>query len=773
MIRKTKLIALFLLFFLPIFVNAQVFTLKGKIMRSNNKPIEFANVRIMNVDSVLVNGGVTDANGNFSINLQQGDDYFLLVSYIGFQDKYIALSGLESSVDIGTIVLKGDNKMLGELVVTAKQQINQLEKSLIFPSDLNKKHASNGFELLNNMMIPQLNIDLLNKQVSARGKDVTLLINGRPISTKAEITGLRPQDILRVEYHDMPTGVFSEYEVALDFITRQYNYGGYIGIEAAQQLSYMNGTFLAMARLNRNNSEYSLAYSFDFIDDKSIRRDINETFYYPDNQNLHRNETGLPSIEKKRAYHVFFNYNYRKDSVQVNVKTGYKNVETPENQMLSSQLYDGRFNYSMNLMDNSTERNKNPYLSFYTNWKLKNKQDIRIRGSIDYLKNYYNRYYEESQENEPATSFRSIVNEDFYSIVLGATYLKKFSKDRDISFIVTNFTDISKSKYEGTSNNNDRLAMSETLYLLNLSKKWSKLYLSLRLGGSSLQQFQKDLKNKHYWSHRPGVTMRYIINPNNILQYRVLMANSFPLMVLYNNVEQSIDFLQKRKGNPSLKIQQIFDNRFNYSFTSNHLNVDYVFNHVHTTPGIIRRVNYDGESFIHSYFNYGTHNFLNSEIGIALKLLENRINVKINGGVYHYLITGDTQFRETNFYLNPMLMILYKNININMFYNSPRKGLYPTSDSWTTSERYGMTATYSKKGLSFTLGTQNPFSTYKRTVERNFGDYSSQSYFYNSQNHHLFYVKLNYNFSFGQKHKYSDININKGVNSAIMKGSKD
>ena len=243
-------------------------------------------------------------------------------------------------------------------------------------------------------------------------------------------------------------------------------------------------------------------------------------------------------------------------------------------------------------------------------------------------------------------------------------------------------------------------------------------------------------------------------------------------MIFYNSVEQPIDFLQISRGNPSLKIQKILDNRLNYSFNSNRADIDFVFSHVHTFPAIIRRANYDGEHFIQSFINYGTHNVLNSEIGLSLKIIENIMNLKLNGGIFYYLITGETVHEQTSIYLNPMLMMLFKNFSINMFYNSPRKGLYPTTNKWGNSERYGLAATYSNQGLSLSLGTQNPFSKYQQTRERFFGDYCSEMHFSDSQNDHLYYIKINFNLSFGRKHKYSDLDTNRGINSAILKGSK-
>jgi hypothetical protein len=769
--KKAKIIIIYILLFLPICIKAQVFTLKGTIVESANKPVEMATVRILDIDSVLVSGAITDPTGKFSINLQKKGNYILSVNCLGFQNVQINLQGIESSIDVGSIILKESENILHEIVVTANQQINKSEKSIFFPTYSQIKHSSDGFGLLNNIMIPQIDIDLLKKRVTSRGNNVTLLINGRPITDYSEITALRPKDIVRIEYHDMPTGTLAEYETVIDYITRNYSSGGYVGMSGTQQMTYGNGDYLGMARMNHHNSEYSLGYSFDYLNNEKKRRDISETFIYPNNDILYRTETGLPSLEKKHTNHLFFNFNNKTDFNQTNVKIGYKNKQIPENEILSALSYKGLYNYSKNLVDISSERQSNPYLSFYSKFKLKNEQTFYIRGSVDYSKNYYNRFYEENQENGTADSLYSRVNENYVYTVLGSGYTKNFSKGRAIALNITNYTAVSKSSYDGEIISKEKLVTNESVFLLDLSKKWEKIYLSLRLGGSALYYYQKE--NKHYWSYRPGLTFRYIPNEKNMFQYRGVLANSWPTLELFTDTEQNIDLIQKRKGNPSLEIVKILNNRITYSYTSNRFNWNIILDQYHSYPNIKNRVYYDGNYFIQTYINNGSYKLFSPGFGIGLKLLKNNLNVKVNGGVYLYSETGDNSSQETDWYINPSMIFLYKNFNFNLFYNSSRKGLYASLMHWTKRELYGLSASYNKEGVSLTLGMQNPFSKYTRTGKTNLGIYSSQSYFYDGQNDHLFYVMFNYNFSFGKKHQYSDIDSNKSSNSAIIKGSKE
>lgn len=773
MTKKAAILICFLLCTL-LYAKAQQITLEGTVISRKQVPVEFANVCIMNTDSTIMAGGASTETGHFAIKAIPKGDCILSVSCLGFKNQTLLIKAIEHSIDVGEIILEEADETLNEVVITAKSQINKLEKTLIYPTEHQTKHSSDGFTLLHHMMIPQIDVDLLKKQVSSKGNTVTLLLNGRPVADYNEITVLRPKDIIRIEFHEMPTGSLAEYESVINYITHQSPLGGYIVATGTQQMAYGEGDYLVMARLNHGNSEQSLGYAFEYYNDSRIRRDVSETFTYPNENLLYRKEESLPSVKKNHTHHFFYNYNNRTDKLQTNLKMGYKSNVTPRNEFNSILSYRGANEYSKQLKDNSNESQSNPYLSFYTDLKMKNQQSLFIRANIDYSKNIYNRYYQETEKNMQPNSLQSDTDEDYWSTIVGAIYTKGFSKGREISLNFHNYTNISSSSYKNEkSTNKERLVSSESLYLLNLSKKWKKTYLSIRLGMSSLLYSQKDKENKRFWSYRPGITLRYILNERNTIQYRGALNNSFPTLDLFTDAEQNIDFIQKRRGNPLLKIVQIFSNKISYSYTSKQFTLNLSVDQFYSNPNTARKVIYENDYFIHSYTNDGTYNFINPEIGISIKSPNNLLNLKVTGGLNRYIITGSNGLRSNDWYINPSFMLFWKNMNLNIYYYSSREGVYAGLDHWSTDGRYGLTLSYNKENISLTMGTQNPFSKYERTNKIKLDIYSSQSVSYNRQNDHLFYVKLSYNFNFGHKHEFSEISTGKYTNSGIIKGSKE
>lgn len=74
-------------------------------------------------DSSFVSGTVSDENGHFMIKNPHHKCY-LLLSGIGYNNYKISLEKQQSdSVNLGTIILEPNEKMLKEVVVTGKRRV--------------------------------------------------------------------------------------------------------------------------------------------------------------------------------------------------------------------------------------------------------------------------------------------------------------------------------------------------------------------------------------------------------------------------------------------------------------------------------------------------------------------------------------------------------------------------------------------------------------------------------------------------------------------------
>lgn len=183
--NKNHLLLILLMFLLSasntIFAQNSV-TIIGKVVEKNNQqPIEFATVMIANkTTQAVITGETTDLNGNFLLQSKERE-FYIEVTFIGFEKKVINdFEIINNQVDLGTIALAEDSKVLAEIEVVAEKSTIEfkLDKRVFnVGKDLSSTGAS-AYEVLNN--VPSVNVSI-EGAISLRGSSgVQILINGKP-----------------------------------------------------------------------------------------------------------------------------------------------------------------------------------------------------------------------------------------------------------------------------------------------------------------------------------------------------------------------------------------------------------------------------------------------------------------------------------------------------------------------------------------------------------------------------------------------------------------
>ena len=195
-----KLNIIILLFFALItsnIVNAEIvknITIKGKVIdKETNAPLEYATVAFFSKkENKIVDGCITDANGEFSINVSK-DIYNITIEYISYKKITISNKTLDSDLDLGVISLEIDFESLGEVEIIAERTTVELKldkKIYTVGKDLTVRGGTVS-DVLDN--IPSVSVDV-EGNVALRGNDnVRILINGKP----SGLVGLNSTDALR------------------------------------------------------------------------------------------------------------------------------------------------------------------------------------------------------------------------------------------------------------------------------------------------------------------------------------------------------------------------------------------------------------------------------------------------------------------------------------------------------------------------------------------------------------------------------------------------
>jgi hypothetical protein len=732
---------------------------KGRVVDGKGRPFEFANITLRSLqDSSIIAKGVSNENGFFVIPCNAAK-VMARISDVGYQTVEMVCS----HQDMGAIRLLPSRLTLQEVTVKSRQKIHKIDNDVFIPTALQKKVSMDGYDLLRNMAIPQLNIDAITNETTVKGKAVTFIVDNHIVTNPNDIKQLSPNDILKVEYNAMPTGEYAQYDCIVKFTTKRKNRGGNIMVSGMQGLNKNGGDVNGVVRFYKQRYEHSLAYAESHSHDEDSHADQTEHFVYPNGDELEKGLVSNTSSQKKRSSNLFYNFHYYGDSATFNVRLGYL-FRRPETSASYLTRYKGAFERGTTSQETSKESSYSPYLSFSSRFQLRNRQRLSFRGSLDYSNNRFDYLLKEGAFNNS-----NFTKEHYYRLVLGSNYTKVMNKGWTLTGALYNFTENSRMNYLlNQTRVRGGLTYSETLLEMGISKRWAEMIASLDGGISQLIYKIRGDANKYRYSPRVSATVKYTLTPSLYVQYRGSLTNSYPTMTMYNNIEQDIDSIQKRRGNPNLKPTTIVSNTLNVNCDVGSWSFYAMYDMFISWKNNAEFVSYDNGYFIHSLLSEGHYYYTNPEIGLSYS--KNGLLVKTRFGAEHYQITGRNGLTDTEWYNKSSISYAINALNIGVYYTTYLHGVYATLEQWSNTALYGLTVSYKYKGIGLQAGCQNPFTDYRSCSSLLTQDYGKRQYRLDNLRGKFFYLKASISLNFGnKKHSYTDVETGKSINSAIMK----
>ena len=183
----------------------------GKVIdKETNQPLEYATITLKNKNRPdLIQGGITDAEGNFRIESFPGQ-YDINVEFISFATYSQNDVSIKSSLNLGTIALKIDANELEEVELVGEQtQVEiRLDKRIYnVGKDITVRGGSVA-DVLGN--IPSITVDVEGNIALRGNNNVRILINGKPsgligISGPDGLRQLPSESIEKVEVITSPS----------------------------------------------------------------------------------------------------------------------------------------------------------------------------------------------------------------------------------------------------------------------------------------------------------------------------------------------------------------------------------------------------------------------------------------------------------------------------------------------------------------------------------------------------------------------------------------
>lgn len=287
------------LLFVVTLLYSQNHTVKGIVQDSQKIPQEYATVSFLNPESFdEVNSGVTNANGEFELELPTGDYLFVVETFMGATvEKEIQVS---SNYNFGVVEVEGDGVVALEgVTITGDEQIYRMElDKKVY--DLSKDPLAKGSSLSEALEnVPSVQVDG-EGNVSLRGNEnVRILIDGKPssligVSNVADALKSLPADIVeRVEVVTNPSARF-EAEGSAGIINIILKKGKLRGLNASVNLyGGIPATAGLSANINYRTQKWNLFTNFGYrYAERENRRSTSTTRFGAD---------GTPRYEDMRG----------------------------------------------------------------------------------------------------------------------------------------------------------------------------------------------------------------------------------------------------------------------------------------------------------------------------------------------------------------------------------------------------------------------------------------------------------------------------------------
>ena len=743
---------------------AQYSSITGKITDEKAQPLPYITLQLTTPDTAFIQGTTTDEQGNYKLTEVGPGNYLLFLSSIGYEQKTYPFRQENKDRALPDIILKSSSIALKEVEVKAQSFVRLEDRMMVFPEKQQVRHAYTGYDLLDNLMIPGVNVDRHEGKVTTFAGEVTLYINGRQADYQ-EVKNLRPRDIEKVEYFDVPTGKYAMDVASINYITKKYDTGGYVSADAKQTIGYLNGDYNAAAKVSHKNTSFTVWSGHRMQSYEGTRSIADETYIFPEYEINKHSET-LDGLSRTNRQYVYANVEHRTDRRTLLAKAGFTRNATPEEWQELRTLYTGQYNREGYAYNTQNQTAISPNLNLYGNFKIKDNQTLEANISGSYSNTLYERSYDE-------IDFHSFTqaNENFYHFFGSLNYVLQLQKQQSLTIHIFQNYALNTTNYIGDYNQG-------TLYWLDQSFLFCEYMMlpaqkvSMNISAGLLWEIYhlRDAKMEHHPS--PMGSLRLTYQPTN--NHKVLLYSGIqqilPSFQWMNPIEQKVDSFMVKRGNPNQDWSIYWNNRLSYNMQIGKINLSAMAGLVLST---IPFSSYLAESnkIVNTYDNGNTTTQTTLEIGLTWKPVQN-LHVKANGIYAFQQGKGALSYKHNVWQGSAQIKYYWKSLGISTFFKSPLHIMDEGATHDLVSLNYGLTVNWSHKGWWLEAGTNAPFS--KDLMRKSYLDAFPTVYSYYKTIHDRTYqqigwVKVAYTFDFGRKTARTRTDAGADIQSTILK----
>lgn len=575
-------------------------TINGQISTPDGVA-EYATVMALSaIDSSLVKAGYSDVDGHFEVGPVKAGQYFLKITFIGFDDYQSNVFSISEGVafTVPSISLITNTHELDEVVVKAKKPLVEIQpdKTVFNVEGSINATGNDALELLRKA--PGIVVDN-NDNVILQGKSgVQIYINNKPSYLTGDdlanfLKGMQSTEIEAIEIITNPSSKY-EAEGNAGIINIRIKKNKNFGTNANINAGYSYGIFSrynSSVSLNNRNEKSSLFATYG-----------NSTGLSYNYNDFYREQNGFQLDQHNRETSEFTNQNYR---VGADFYLGDKStIGVMSNGYFSNRDETSKINTEIATLDNQEvfkllhasgdNMSARQNLNFNLNYRFDNKNGSTINIDADY--GYFNN---ENNNNQPNTYLEPdgetiIERRDFLSITPTTINIYTAKIDYERPALKGTLSIGAKVSYVNTDNTFDFFNIVDGGQIRNIDRSNDFSYLENVTAGYINYQtkiekwaFQVGLRGEQ--THSDGMLTAYKpdsddqvvrdyfdIFPSAGVTYDLNKKNSFRLSYSYridrpkyqdlNPFEYQLDELTFQRGNAFLNPQYTGNIQLSHTF---------------------------------------------------------------------------------------------------------------------------------------------------------------------------------------------------------------
>ncbi len=466
----------------------------------------------------------------------------------------VAMTATAQTESNDTLQIKPSDFVLQEVTVQSKNVIQKVDRQILLPNKEQRKAASDGISLLQNLQIPRIVISPIDNSVKTLSDEsVQLRINGIEAST-ADVKAINPKDIIRIEYHDQPGVRYNGAAAVVDYIVKHRDTGGSLMLAGTNGLTLPGiGNYYLAGKVHFGKSSLQAVATYAPYDIYWTRTN-NETYHFSTGK-IENNEVGEPTRYKTYPVNVSLNYNWTNgDKNMLNIRLRDNMAYSPYGPSdRDSRLYQPTDSFEIHDHDKSSSQS--PSLDIYYQHNLPHKQHLYFDVVGTYINTHSDRRFEQLPLSTLSDSGLSTLSEAVYVLsrvrgdkwsLIGEAIYEKEWENIMLTVGARHNQQWVNNTYLGSTEATVNMTTAETYAFAEMRHRVDKFSYVVGIGAMHTLIEQGGQKQST-WIARPQLTMSYDFGKGVFWKYKGYVSGYQPSLSQLSDITQQIDKYQMRR----------------------------------------------------------------------------------------------------------------------------------------------------------------------------------------------------------------------------------